>query len=84
MSIIDGTILSLIDNDGLNAPIGSIAVVDSKDPRKYDIKEDGFVWVRWLWGPDLPGVFGQNDGYYKPETFAILQEGTGASIHQRY
>lgn len=71
----DGTILTLVDNTGLNAPIGSIAVVDSQAagyslPRNE--KRD-YVSVRWLYGHNIDS-FGQKDGYYWPEAFEILQK----------
>lgn len=73
----DGTILTLVNNADMGAPIGAVAVVDNDMP-KYSVRrheEDKYIHVRWLYGEE-----GQSNGYYLPESFNILQE--ASAIYQ--
>lgn len=78
----EGTILTVTDNRGMNAPIGSVAVVDNT-ASVYELSEkeqDMYICVRWLYGHDQGSSIGQNDGHYFPTSFDVLQE--ASAIYQ--
>jgi len=66
-----GQIVKLIDNAGMAAPIGAIAVVTELC--------DGYIKVKWIKGHTKKSIFGftcQKDGGYLLESFATaLAEG---------
>lgn len=76
INVPNGTVLTLVRNKDMSAPIGSIAVVDRSvgfPIRAQDV--DKYVSVRWLYGHD-----GQRDGHYFPDYFDVLQE--ASAIYQ--
>lgn len=72
----EGTVLTLVNNKDMSAPIGSIAVVDKNAGFPLRAQDEGkYISVRWLYGHE-----GQRDGHYYPEYFDVLQE--ASAIYQ--